>query len=246
MLTEAANIIFQYAKRRCYTISKKTKPAIQQDTDEHEDEWEVIREIEGVAAKKKSEWPEGMQPVLEELPKWSLVAAALQEIEEEMIRRETKLTARAFIIIYTPALLLTGRRIGDPGTNTVLIMTSSIRSAQLLKEFLGQMDPDAQAGMQGRQLMEDKLRAYLVRQALKKAMQKKTSGQTGSGAVTPTVVRGDGKVSEALMRKDKEREARAASRRRIRGGAPPSVSRNTGPAETLLVAINQQEEAIMA
>jgi DNA excision repair protein ERCC-4 len=93
MLTEAANIIFQYAKRRCYTIAQKSKRPVQEAADEHEDEWEAVRELEGVAV-KKSEWPEGMQPVLEELPKWSLVAAAMQEIEEEMIRRETKLTAR--------------------------------------------------------------------------------------------------------------------------------------------------------
>ena len=57
---------------------------------------QAIRELEGVTL-KKSEWPEGMQPVLEELPKWSLVAAALQEIEEEMIRRESKLTARTSV-----------------------------------------------------------------------------------------------------------------------------------------------------
>ena len=31
---------------------------------------------------------------------------------------------------------------GDPGTNTVLIMTSSIRSAELLREFLGSINPD--------------------------------------------------------------------------------------------------------
>ena len=100
MLTEAANVIFQYAKRRCYTIAQKTKPsAPAQPVDENEDEWDAIRELEGGTssrgAAKKNEWPEGMQPVLEELPKWSLVAAALQEIEEEMIRRETKLTSRS-------------------------------------------------------------------------------------------------------------------------------------------------------
>lgn len=98
MLTEAANVIFQYAKRRCYTIAQKTKTPASASVEENEDEWDAIRELEGVASSrsraKRDEWPEGMQPVLEELPKWSLVAAALQEIEEEMIRRETKLTFR--------------------------------------------------------------------------------------------------------------------------------------------------------
>lgn len=101
MLTEAANVIFQYAKRRCFTIAQKSKTAPVQQADEHEDEWEALRELEGGAATNKSEWPEGMQPVLEELPKWSLVAAALLEIEEEMIRRETKLTARAYTYNFT-------------------------------------------------------------------------------------------------------------------------------------------------
>lgn len=103
MLTEAANVIFQYAKRRCYTIAKKTKPpAASRPVDDNEDEWEALRELEGGATsgtnRKKPEWPDGMQPVFEELPKWSLVAAALQEIEEEMMRRETKLTASMFCI----------------------------------------------------------------------------------------------------------------------------------------------------
>lgn len=98
MMTEAANVIFQYAKRRCYTVDQKARarPPVLQIPDENEDEWEAIRELEDSGANgKRSEWPEGIQPVLEELPKWSLVAAALQEIEEEMMRRETKLTARA-------------------------------------------------------------------------------------------------------------------------------------------------------
>lgn len=98
MLTEAANVIFQYAKRRCFTTSAKPKELSpqQQFPDEDEDAWEALREYEGLPAQpKKPEWPNGVQPVLEELPKWSLVAAALQEIEEEMIRRDTKLSSRA-------------------------------------------------------------------------------------------------------------------------------------------------------
>jgi DNA excision repair protein ERCC-4 len=126
-------------------------------------------------------------------------------------------------------------------------MTSSIRSAELLREFLGQMNSDADPGAQGRKLMEYKLRAYLARQAMKKAMQKKTAGQTATGRSTPSADGGDGEVSEALKRKDREREAKAASRRRVRGGAPPVVSsRDVGPAETMLAAINQQEDVIMA
>lgn len=102
MMTEAANIIFQYAKRRCYTVAPRAaRQSARQHVDDFEDEWDAIRELEGVSgpAGKKPDLPEGMQPVLEELPKWSLVAAVLHEIEEEMIRRETKLTARALSLV---------------------------------------------------------------------------------------------------------------------------------------------------
>ena len=40
-------------------------------------------------AKRKPWVPDGMEPVLEELPKWSLLADVLQEIEEEMLRQES-------------------------------------------------------------------------------------------------------------------------------------------------------------
>ena len=80
----------------------------------------------------------------------------------------------------------------------------------------------------------------------KKAMEKKTS-TTPAGSSTPAANGGNGEISEALKKKDREREARAASRRRVRGGAPSVVSsRETGPAETLLTAVSQQDEAIIA
>lgn len=136
--------------------------------------------------------------------------------------------------------------IGDPGTNTILIMTSSIRSAQLLREFLNQMDGDADPGAQGRRLMEDRMRAYLARQAMKKAMQKKDSTAPG-GAVTSGGGGRDGEVSEALRKKDRERDARIANRRRMRGGAPSvAPSRDVGPVESLIQAISQQDEMIIA
>lgn len=95
-------------------------------------------------------------------------------------------------------------------------------------------------------MMEDKLRGYLARQAMKKAMQNKKaisqSGGTASAANTA-----DAEVSEALKRKDREREAAAASRRRVRGGAPaPATSRDTRRAEALLEAISKQDEMIAA
>lgn len=125
MFTDAAHIIFTYAKRRCYTIAdhpQKSVPAQPTpvfDVDD-DDAWAALDETEGrsgnvglnTAAKTahgqgatRKKWlPEAIEPVLEELPKWSLVAAALQEIEEEMIIRQSKLSSRE--CSYPVSLLL--------------------------------------------------------------------------------------------------------------------------------------------
>jgi DNA excision repair protein ERCC-4 len=77
------------------TSKSKSKPIVIED--ENEDDWEALDEIDGrigvktaKTAKTEKSWiPEGMDPVLEELPKWSLLADILQEIEEEMMRQES-------------------------------------------------------------------------------------------------------------------------------------------------------------
>lgn len=115
MLTDAANIIFQYAKRRCYTLNEsKTFSDVPQngtviDVDD-DDAWAALAEAEGVSwithdrpppTATSFRWlPRGIDPVLEELPKWNLVAAALQEIEEEMLRREARLSSRTSWITF--------------------------------------------------------------------------------------------------------------------------------------------------
>ena len=44
----------------------------------------------GKGKEKRKSWiPDDMDPVLEELPKWSLLADVLKEIEEEMMRQES-------------------------------------------------------------------------------------------------------------------------------------------------------------
>ena len=116
---------------------------------------------------------------------------------------------------------------GAPGTNTVLIMTSSIRTTDLLSEFLDSMDPDKPPGQQGRKMMLSKLRHYLVRQAARKLAKANadTSAQGNKDRHENSTEREDG-ISAALRKKDKERQARIANRRRIRGGATATPSRN--------------------
>jgi hypothetical protein len=71
------------------------------DLADDDDIWQALDEMEGNPyvdkgkgeRKEKTEklnWiPEGMDPVLEELPKWNLLSEILQEAEEEMIRQES-------------------------------------------------------------------------------------------------------------------------------------------------------------
>ena len=120
IFTDAANTVFQTAKRRCYTgtIKLKDKNNSNAKNDDNgktpfsindfgdEEAWAVLDEMEGRAAgvgqgkakenaPKRKKWlPDGIEPVLEELPKWHLLAEILQEIEEEIIRLESSTNFR--------------------------------------------------------------------------------------------------------------------------------------------------------
>ncbi|KAG6917271.1 hypothetical protein DXG01_003219 [Tephrocybe rancida] len=225
LLTDAAHIIFQVAKRRCYTISAEFKAQLPPvvDADDDEDAWAALDEVEAsgpTAQNTKSKearpsWiPRGMEPILEELPKWNLLAEVLQEAEEEVLRQDSLRKAIT----------------ANPGTNTVLVMTSSTRTCSVLTEFLETIDHDAPPGSKGRNMMLRKLRLYLWWKA--KLAQRKNDGK--SHFAFPDVVARNGSVfeklygekdniSEALKKKDKEKADRAASRRRVRGGAPAAV-----------------------
>ena len=119
MLTDAANVIFQYAKRRCYLMTAPAKPAVVNLIDE-EDEWAILDEIEaeaegrsrpsvkgkgkGKERETRPSWlPDGMEPVLEELPKWALLGDVLHEIEEEMMRRAPMLSSRTSTPLPSPS-----------------------------------------------------------------------------------------------------------------------------------------------
>ena len=118
-------------------------------------------------------------------------------------------------------------------------MTSSLRTSQQVSEFLSEMDPEAPPGTMGRKMMEEKLRLYLWWKAKlsernqqdRKGLSNSTvtragnhsdSVASGSGSGGLGTAVGDGQLSEALRKKDQERQARTANRRRVRGGAPAS------------------------
>ncbi|KAI0292750.1 hypothetical protein BC826DRAFT_1092024 [Russula brevipes] len=233
LLTDAAHIIFETAKKRCYVLREASEKPVPTrlsadviEISDDEDAWEALDEAEGRIPRapvptdkgehKKSRhrpaWlPKNTEPVLEELPKWHLLAETLREIEEEIMRQES--------------LTSTIR-----GNDVVLVMTSSTQTSSLLSEYLASMDPDAQPGQRGRQMLEGKLRRYLYWKARLAA--RSAEGQPSSATTTnrqsPPV---DDELNPALRKKDRDRAERAASRRRVRGGAHRIGPSSVGPRE---------------
>jgi DNA excision repair protein ERCC-4 len=84
-----------------------------------EDAWNALDEIHGQVGVKsdkakgkekekesggKPPWvPDDIDPVLEELPKWTLLAQVLQEIEEEMMRQESLGLSRSMCQLSCPS-----------------------------------------------------------------------------------------------------------------------------------------------
>ena len=111
LLSDAAHIIFETAKRRCYVLREAPEKPTRESTDvidisDDEDAWEALDEAEGrirgtptttarkdqdqIKSRPRPIWlPKSIQPVLEELPKWHLLAETLKEVEEEIMRQES-------------------------------------------------------------------------------------------------------------------------------------------------------------
>ena len=90
LLTDQAGIIFREGKRRCYSLVT-TKELQDTPPDEDEAAWEVLDEIEGIVGGRiagqgntQPAWPKGLEPTLEEQPKWARLVDILNEIEEEI------------------------------------------------------------------------------------------------------------------------------------------------------------------
>ena len=128
---DAANTIFETAKRRVYT----GKPR------------------EGEASSVHGALPESLRPVLEEQPKWTLLADILDEIERDAY--------------FNPG-------IRDDSNGTILIMCSDQRTCTQLREYLQNMhveplskgedqaeDHDAASKSSAEFMMRRKLRNYL-------------------------------------------------------------------------------------
>lgn len=107
---------------------------------------------------------------------------------------------------------------GTPGSNTVLIMVSSTRTAELLADYLSSLDRRRPKAEWGRRMMERRLRMYLWWKA--RLSEGKRFHMPSGDRDRNKEREGSDNISDALKKKDALRTQRAASRRRVRGGGP--------------------------
>ena len=117
LMTDAANVIFTQARRRVYIQHRvlRNEPISREDA-ELEEAWNVLDEIEGRTPALSSltpndykeaegwkEWmPSGMEPVLEDLPKWKVLSDILDEIEQTMVNHPTSACTSIFFLFSLP------------------------------------------------------------------------------------------------------------------------------------------------
>ncbi|KAG8744336.1 hypothetical protein FRC10_010316 [Ceratobasidium sp. 414] len=146
LYTDAANVLLTSARRRCYVNVAPEHQARSRARAQMDEEWAVLDEMEGRTGTNRGKekearpnWlPHNMEPVLEELPKWGVLADVLKEIDETIIANSMQ---------------------HSPGTNTTLVMVSDNRSATLIREYLSSMQtyPDAP----GHAMLENRLKGYV-------------------------------------------------------------------------------------
>lgn len=93
-MSDGANVMFDAARNRCFLQKKLAKTPAVNVRESFDDDWDVLDEMEGrtssdqgpTSTQEAEGWkpwmPSGMQPVLEELPKWKILLDILNEIEE--------------------------------------------------------------------------------------------------------------------------------------------------------------------
>ncbi|KAG7090401.1 hypothetical protein E1B28_009520 [Marasmius oreades] len=261
-MTDSASTIFQLAKNRCFitvpepeeseTVQKDNRPPTVVDLIDDEDVWDAVNEAEGLVptttmttsskskknhSSQRPKWlPPNLHPVLEELPKWSLLAEILEEIEYEILRYENHSQNAASAV---------------GGTNTTLVMCSGTATCGLLTEFLQKMDTGGNRtkGEWGRKLMLGKLKSWLFWERERKM--EKEGGGGGAGSKNRGGGGGGGTAAAAdarpLKKKDREKAQKQASRRRVRGGAPSGGSRATtvappGGTDTAVVVPHKDDD----
>ena len=105
MESSAAMVIFSKAKERCYLmIATAVKAPTVIDLADDEEGWEALDSVGGTSSAEKGKGrdvrsggaesfpglPEGMEPTLEEHPKWNLLADVIHEADGRILEQDTK------------------------------------------------------------------------------------------------------------------------------------------------------------
>lgn len=243
LFMDAANIVFAEAKARVMvgavskeaptTAAKVDAPIEVNDSDEEEAAYGQLSRPSRSSTKRPWWLPAGIEPTLEEPPKWQLLREVLDEIEQDIHWTEDK----------DPSLITPN--------NTILIMTSTSKSCESVQRYLSEMTdsiigaPDDvvdeeghtdPSSTPGRTTMMTSLKRYLYDKmslANMTATMKGTSAAAAEGGEgnqqspqkASTSSTSQPYESEALKRKQvwERGAAPPTKRRRQRGGANMSV-----------------------
>ncbi|UZJ52102.1 hypothetical protein CBS101457_001422 [Exobasidium rhododendri] len=248
LFMDAANVIFSEAKARVFTgdFKKPTSsaPSVSSNTSAGRpppvddgidpDEEEAAFGISSRSSnrrnvqpeKEKRPWwlPPGIEPTLEELPKWHLLREVLDEIEQDIHWSNNDLTKKP--------------------NNTVLIMVESERTCFQIRDFLSTMSTSVigknavKDHRPGKRVMENQLKDYFRwKTDLGNMSTNLRSGSfnsmSGKGAVHSKPGSGGGAsdASKSTFESDqlKRKDNISAKRRRLRGGANASGMRRKDP-----------------
>jgi len=185
---------------------------------------------EDLTASVKRRLRKGHEAVLEEQPKWSLLAKILKEIENTIARVAETHAGMALSVYGTGCSLIL---IDAPGTNIVLIMASSDRTCLQLRQYLTTMeqtDPPFSADA-GRKMLQTLFLSNWQHEKNGERLSNPARMNDFQGGDEVRVKRGE--MEEKLMSDANRRSARgrgmpAYKRRRLRGGQAPHVRRSTG------------------
>jgi len=203
LFLDAANTIFETAKRRVYSG----------------------KAAEGLAPGAHGVLPDSLRPVLEELPKWALLADVLEEIERDAY--------------FNPG-------IRDDSNGTILIMCSDQGTCRQLREYLQTMHvqpatPKEEDGLEGN--MEAKATAtFMMRRKLRNYLNWKRD----FARVSASLFTENQKVLEGFTDQRGENGYRGKGppnkRRRVRGGSAASAGGGRPVNSTMQIAEDKESQ----
>lgn len=184
----------------------------------------VLRVNADLESRVETRLRSGHEAVLEEQPKWTLLARVLKEIEDTIARVSDTHEGRSENLHnLTP---------GQPGTNTVLVMCASDRTCLQLRQYLTTMeptDPPFSAGA-GKKMMQTLFLSNWQHEKNGQRLANPAQYSNGAGAdQVPT-----SKGMEQRMVEARRRGAPSFKRRRMRAGAPARDLREPGIKESTM------------